>query len=314
MSGLKDRVKDKTAQDGQAAAPVTDLAQNDGQLAWLESRRTYFTEALPRHVDEGHFIQTALSAMPALRNCTNQSIFTALMECARFGLAPDGKHAAVIPYGKVATFQPMYQGLKECMYRSGKIDSLVFDWIRQGDTWHYDQGSRDGFSHRPDLESPDYPGKPLLAYAFCWMKGGARSQIIFLNRKQAEHIRDNYSKAYRNAESNGKRDSAWHTNFDDMWAKSAVIRLAKRVPMSAELTELVLADERAEGYGNPPPVTTAMPLPPEAWQDSPAEARPVDRPAEPGTRPDASAARPDEQDDRAGDPLHYSDEERREMS
>ncbi|MFB7574629.1 hypothetical protein [Streptomyces sp. NPDC056165] len=50
----------------------------------------------------------------------------------------------------------------------------------------------------------------------------------------------------RRAETAGTADSFWHTDFLAMWRKSGVRRLAKVVPMSAELAALVKADNVGE--------------------------------------------------------------------
>ncbi|MFJ4365126.1 recombinase RecT [Streptomyces chartreusis] len=259
MSELKDRVKAATSgpdDQPQEPAPVTDLAVNDSVRQWLQRRQTYFTDALPRHVDKAHFMSVALASMEKLKDCTPASINTALLACCRFGLEPDGRQAAIIPYKEVATFQPMYEGYIELMYRHPRVDSVHFGWIREKDQWDYtptEPSPRD-FFHKPrvDLSEADR-GPVILAYAFAWIDG-RRSQVIMLNRSQAEAIRDKYSKAYKNAERKGTRDSTWHTDFDAMWAKSSVRRLVKVVPTSHDLTELLQADDAVDDAQPAPPV------------------------------------------------------------
>ncbi|MFI5973597.1 recombinase RecT [Streptomyces sp. NPDC051452] len=255
---LKDRVKaaagaDEPQPDHQ---PVTDLAVNDSARQWLLRRETYFTDALPRHVDRAHFMAVAQARMEDLKNCTPASIHTALLACARFGLEPDGRQAAIVPYSGVATFQPMYEGYIELMYRHPRVDSVHFGWVRENDAWDYtptEPSPRD-FYHKPRVDLTDEErGKVILAYAFAWIDG-RRSQVIILNRSQAEGIRNKFSKAYKKAESNGKRDSAWHTDFDAMWAKSAVLRLRKVVPTSTELAELIQHDDDLDDAHTVPPV------------------------------------------------------------
>lgn len=255
---LKDRVKQAT---GQAPAndeqpPVTDLALTDQSMAWLQSRATYFTDALPRHIDRAHFMSVARAIMPSLSRCTDYSITSALLASARFGLEPDGRQAAIIPYGDTATFQPMYEGYIELMYRHPRVDSVHFSWIREKDQWDYtptDPSPRD-FFHKPRVDlSEEERGKVVLAYAFAWIDG-RRSQVIILNLSQALAIRNKYSKAYAKAEKNNKHDSAWHTDFDAMWAKSAVRRLVKVVPTSTELAELVQSDDDADEATSVPSV------------------------------------------------------------
>jgi recombination protein RecT len=258
----------KANQVGDPASPpadgVVDRAQHDTWLRWLTERRTYFAAALPRHIDEGQFIQSALTALyktDALKQCEPASLMMALMQCAKFGLDPDGVHAAIVPYRKTATFIPMYMGYIELMYRSGMVESVMFDHIRDIDRWRYNQAQRppDDFEHEPNLLNR-HEGQPILAYAFAWLKGGARSQIMFLNRQEAEQIRDERSRAYQLAEKKrqaeperfaanpgwGIYNSPWHTDFDAMWLKSPVRRLAKRVPTSPEIRELLTVDAQLD--------------------------------------------------------------------
>jgi len=256
MSDLKDRVKAAASGDEPEQQPVADLAVNDSARQWLQRRQTYFTDALPRHVDKAHFMAVALAAMEKLKDCTPASINTALLACCRFGLEPDGRQAAIIPYKDIATFQPMYEGYIELMYRHPRVDSVHFNWVREKDQWDYtptEPSPRD-FFHKPRVDlTEDERGPVILAYAFAWIDG-RRSQVILLNRDQATKIRDKYSKAYKNAERKNTRDSTWHTDFDAMWAKSCVLRLRKVVPTSHDLTELLQADDDADDTSPAPAV------------------------------------------------------------
>ncbi|MGC9540222.1 recombinase RecT [Streptomyces sp. UG1] len=271
MADLKQRVREATG-EAPTPAPSTDLAAQDPTLKWLERRRTYIAHALPKHIDEGHFIEAALTSMGKLRNCHTDTIQTALMACARFGLAPDGVRAAIVPFGKTATFVPMYQGLIDVMHRSGKVESVRVDFIRERDVWDYTPTapSPGDFYHKPCVELPrEERGEIILAYAYAWMAGGGRSQVVLLNKQDAIEIRDLYSKAYAKAEREKKFDSAWHTHFDQQWGKSCVRRLAKLVPTSPEVVDLLRADVDAdEGR---PTVIRAMPL--DSW-DEPGEGQP----------------------------------------
>ena len=173
----------------------------------------------------------------------------ALLTCARFGLIPDGSHAVIKREGVLAVFVPMAQGFIDLMYRSGAVESVHVGEIREHDEFRYvpTAPSPDDFVHEPDLrKSKEQRGEVVLAYAFAWLKGGARSQVILLSREDAEEIRDLYSVAYQRAKAEGRTDTYWITHFLDMWRKSCVRRLAKVVPMSAELVALVRADDAGE--------------------------------------------------------------------
>jgi recombination protein RecT len=288
VSTLNDRVKTATADDGPPPA-TTDIAARDRQLNWLKGHQTYFVDALPRHVDQLHFMSVARSILPKLKNCTDASIMQALLACARFGLEPDGRQAAIVPYKNTATFQPMYEGYIELMYRSPRVDSVHFSWIREKDRWDFTPTapSPHDFLHKPRVElSEDERGPVILAYAFAWV-GGRRSQVIILNRQQAEAIRDKYSGAYKKAERDKTHDSPWHTDFDAMWAKSCVRRLVKVVPTSTELTDLIRADDDADDTaGSAPTVIRGSVI----HHDSPAGDDAWPAVAEPGGGADDEAA------------------------
>lgn len=260
-SSLKDRVRAATSEQPvqvveDATADELHVSERrdggettDAVLAWLERYSEHFTKALPSHVDTGAFLAAVRAALPRLVRCTPASLLQALLTCARFGLIPDGRHAVIKREGALAVFVPMYQGYVELMYRSGRVGSVHVGMIHAGDEWDYEPTAPAplDFTHKPALDlSREERGKPILAYAFCWMAGGARSQVVILTREDAEEIRDEYSEAYRRAEETGRCDSFWHLRFDDMWRKSGLRRLHKVVPMSAELVQLGQADDAGD--------------------------------------------------------------------
>lgn len=215
-------------------------------MAWLARYSAEFEEALPAHIDRSSFFAAVRAILPKLARCTPASTLQALLTCAKFGLVPDEKHAVIKREGTTAVFVPMAQGFVDLMYRSGAVASVHVGEIRAGDEYSYTPTapSPDDFVHRPDLtKSKAERGDVVLCYAFAWLRGGARSQVIILSREDAEAIRDEYSAAYQAAKAEGRTDSFWHTHFLDMWRKSCVRRLAKVVPMSAELVALVKTDD-----------------------------------------------------------------------
>lgn len=218
-------------------------------MAWLERYSKEFGQALPAHVDQGVFFAAVRAVLPDLAKCTPASTLQALLTCARFGLIPDGTQAVIKREGTLAVFVPMYQGFIDQMYRSGLVDSVHIGVIHEADHWSFTPTAPapDDFVHRPRLDLPKADRGPVvLAYAFAWLKGGARSQVILLSREDAEAIRDEYSEAYRRAEETGTVDSFWHTHFDLMWVKSCVRRLAKVVPTSADLRALADVDDAGD--------------------------------------------------------------------
>lgn len=261
-TSLKDRVKAATENTSTGRGPALDDVQHDrtpdsaeaiepdtGTMEFLRRYEEHFAEALPSHVDTTAFFAAVRSVLPTLTRCTPASQLQALLTCARLGLVPDGQQAVITASGNVATLVPTYRGYVELMYRSGRVDSVHVGMVHENDEWSFEPTAPAplDFTHRP---RPDLPkaqrGAPILAYAFCWLKGGARSQVVVLSREDAEEIRDQYSDAYRRAQETGTLDSFWHTHFLDMWKKSAIRRLEKVVPTSAELRALGAIDDAGE--------------------------------------------------------------------
>ncbi|WTW95464.1 recombinase RecT [Streptomycetaceae bacterium NBC_01309] len=242
-------VEGATVDELQASQQTDGGAAADIVMAWLERYRGELSQALPSHVDAGPFLAAMRESLPTLAYCTPASLVQATLTCARFGLLPDGRHAVIKAEGDRAVFVPMYQGYVELMYRSGRVGSVHMGLIYERDEWTHEPSAPAplDFTHRPALTLPKAErGKPILAYAFCWMTSGARSQVVLLNREDAEQIRDEYSAAYRRAEASGAADSFWHTDFNAMWQKSGLRRLHKVVPMSAELVALEKVDDAGE--------------------------------------------------------------------
>lgn len=264
MSNIKDRVAHRAGGGRNAGKSVEIQKQKVATARQLFLQmRPQFQMALPKHVTVDRFMRMALTAVqktPKLLDCTKESLLAALLESARLGLEPGTKQAAIVPYGKNATFIAQWQGLVELMYRSGRVASVVAEFIHENDDWDYRIGDGGTFWHRPNLlASPQERGPVVLAYAYAEIRGGGRSKIVTLNRRQAEEIRDEYSKAYALAEQHRREEpdefaqqpdkgwfnSTWHTEFDAMWRKSAVRRLADWVPQSPELVELLQRENEA---------------------------------------------------------------------
>ncbi|WP_434593479.1 recombinase RecT [Streptomyces sp. A5-4] len=249
VSGLADDAKGTTPEQLHTSAQAEGDDVADQALVWLEQYGNDFTRALPSHIDVKAFLSAVRAALPGLVHCTPASLRQALLTCARFGLVPDGRHAVIKREGKTAVFVPMAQGYVELMYRSGRVGSVHVGMIHEADEWNYEPSAPAplDFTHKPAVTlSKKDRGPVILAYAFAWLESGARSQVIVLSREDAEEIRDEYSSAYRRAKESGADDSFWHTDFTKMWAKSALRRLHKVVPMSAEMIALLKADDAGD--------------------------------------------------------------------
>lgn len=221
--------------------PLTDTA-----MTWLERYEADFTAALPSHINVTEFLAAVRDLMPKLIRCTPASVRQSLLTCARFGLVPDGVHAVIVAEGRTAVFIPMAQGYVRLMMNTGDVGTVRRGMIHENDEWSYEPTAPAplDFTHKPNLLGDR--GKPIIAYAFCWMKSGDRSQVELMTRAEAEELRDEYSQSYRRAEDSGKKNSFWHTHFDRMWAKSPLRRLPKTVGMSPAIIALGRAEEAGD--------------------------------------------------------------------
>ncbi|MFB7496021.1 recombinase RecT [Streptomyces sp. NPDC056161] len=234
-----------TLEEAAAGDPVQESA--DAALTWLGRYEGHITDALPSHMQPGPFLAAVRAVLPKLCSCNPASVLQATLTAARFGLVPDGRVAVITNEFGRATFIPTYRGYIELMERSGRVASVRVGMVYEGDEYAYEPSAPSplDFTHRQDPALKDR-GKPLFAYAFAWSTGGHRSQVVTVNREEAEEIRDKHSRAYLEAEVSGKRDSFWHTDFDAMWWKTAARQLEKVVPLSAEVRALVEADRAGE--------------------------------------------------------------------
>lgn len=232
---------------GTEADPVQESA--DAVLAWLRRYEGHVEDALPSHMEAAPFLAAVRAVLPTLRACNPASVLQAVLTAARFGLVPDGREAVITNEFGRAVFIPTYRGYIALMHRSGQVASVRVGMVHANDEYAVEPSAPSplDFTHRVDPAlSEEERGEPLFAYAFAWFTNGSRSQVVTVNREQAEEIRNEHSRAYQEAELTGRRDSFWHTDFDAMWWKSAARQLEKVVPVSAEVRALVEVDRAGE--------------------------------------------------------------------
>lgn len=189
-----------------------------------------FAAVLPSFCAPERFCRFALTAVrkvPKLQECSKESVMSAFMTCAELGIEPDGRRAHLIPYGKEATLIIDYKGLIELMLRSGKVVSVRAEIVCENDGFDWLNGV---VQHRVEWRKPR--GKMQAVYAEAKLDNG-EVQTAVMTLEEVEAIR-NRSKA-------GK-SGPWVTDFPEMAKKTAVRRLAKMVPLSAEISTALEKD------------------------------------------------------------------------
>lgn len=219
--------------------------------AYLEKSKGHIADVLPKHMSPEKMIRicsAAASRNPLLLECEPLSFVSAVITASQLGLEPVGplQEAYLIPYknnktGKYeAQFQPGYRGLIKLARNSGEIAGIEAHIVYEADEFEVTYGTDSKIHHVPALTED--PGKRIAVYAVAYFKDpSTRPQFEVLTPAQVEHIRKKSQ-----AERAGKIDGPWKTDTDEMWRKTAVKRLCKYLPLSAELATAIELDNRAE--------------------------------------------------------------------
>jgi recombination protein RecT len=228
-----------TAQpNGNTPAGATLVKRVDPARDLLASMEAEFAASLPKALPIDLFMRVALTGFrktPDLLACSRRSLLGALLETARLGLEPCTEQAWLIPYKDECTLVVGYQGYVQLMYRTGMVKAVEAELIHEADEWAYEVGDGGKFFHRPRVELPsEKRGAPILAYSYAELMSGGRTKVCFVNREQAERIKNEYARAAK---------SPWKTgSFDAMWLKSPVRQVQKWAPKSAEIRRALVMD------------------------------------------------------------------------
>lgn len=219
-----------TAQTAPAVAPKNDL------LSILNSKamKDQIALALPTHMSADRVLRvmvTQVRKVPKLLDCTQESVLSALMDCTRMGLEPDGRLAHLIPYGNACTLIIDYKGLVDLAYRSGLVQSLHADVVCANDDFEENLGEI--VRHRIDRKRPR--GTEYAVYARAVLKNGA-TKCEVMSMEEVDSIRKR---------SRSGNAGPWKTDFNEMAKKTAFRRLSKWLPLSPEYREAVDRDDDA---------------------------------------------------------------------
>lgn len=233
------------------------IANQNGNNAIAELRNQFtklqpqLALALPAHVQPDRFIRIVMTAVqqnPALVKCDRESLFGACMKAAQDGLLPDGREAFLNCYFSkrdnkyTASYQPMIGGILKKIRQSGELKQLSAAVVRQGDEFSYSvDETGEHFRHVPGMDNDDAP--VTCVYAAVWTKdGGVYFKVMSVG--QIEKAR---------AVSRAKDSGPWVDWWDEMALKTVIRNLAKRLPMSAEIEQVI---QRVDDLTDLPPITS----------------------------------------------------------
>lgn len=203
-----------------------------------------FQMALPSHISAEKFQRVAITAIqnaPDLLQADRRSLYSACMKLAQDGLIPDGREAALVTFNtkqkdgtwlKLVQAMPMVSGILKKVRQSGELATIHAAVVYANDKFRYwvdTEGQH--IEHEPILFGER--GKAIGVYAMAKTKDGS----VFvqpLSLADVEKIRQS---------SRSKDGGPWQGWWDEMAKKSAIRRLAKYLPQSTDVEQVLRSDE-----------------------------------------------------------------------
>ena len=190
-----------------------------------------FNAVLPKGVSTDKFtriLQTAAAKNPSLIKADRKTLFGAAMHAAQDGLLPDGKEAAIVAYKGVATYIPMVGGLIKMIYRCDIVASVTSAIVHANDKFDFFiNESGEKLEHSPQIFGKR--GEVIGVYAMARLKSG-HSVCEVMTREEVEKIKTDATR--------DNKMSAWKGPHEsEMWRKTAIKRLAKRLPIRTTIEE-----------------------------------------------------------------------------
>jgi recombination protein RecT len=213
----------------------------EGTLASLLKKATPgIAQALPKHLNADRMCRIALTALrttPKLAECTPASFLGSIIQASQLGLevnTPLGQ-AYLIPFKQTCQLIIGYQGMMDLARRSGQVRAIYAFAVFDGDRFSYSLGLNPTVEHSPSGITRD-PKKITHVYAVAKLLDG-EPVFTVLTRADVEAAR---------ARSLAKNSGPWVTDYEAMAVKTAVRRLFKWLPKSAEMAIAASVDESLE--------------------------------------------------------------------
>lgn len=188
------------------------------------------------------FMQTlaqAIAMEPKLARCTRASVIGGVLEIATLGLEPGVLGQAwMIPFKNKGTLEATvivgYRGYLELTRRSGQVGPVEHAVVYEKDHFEWMKGTESFLRYRQAEE--DDRGRFVAAWAQAQIRGFAKPQFEVMLAKDVNLIQ-------ARAPSASASTSPWKSDPDAMRAKTVIRKLAKFLPMSAEVQRAVTIDE-----------------------------------------------------------------------
>ncbi len=184
---------------------------------------------------------TAISKDAKLMACSWQSLIRSVIQCAQYGLVPDGRQAHLIPYKGECTLIIDYKGLVTLIRRSPNVSNMFSFTIHENDQYEVTLGTNPDIKHTLPKDGAAR-GKAIAAYSVIRYKDGGFDFDI-MSVSDVEAVRDRF--AQKNQQNEFSK--AWRYSFEEMMKKTVIRRHSKTADISYNVAEAIENDIKAEG-------------------------------------------------------------------
>ena len=207
--------------------------------------------ALPDNIPADAFRNAAIVAYtdnPKIANCVPETIFKSLRKLASLGLVPDGQEAALVPFKSKVNGQfvdvckemPMVYGLIKRARNSGEIRDIRAHIVYQNEfdqeRFVYKTGDVEVLEHDPIVFGDRGPA--IGCYAIGVLKDGSIIREM-MDAADIDKVRraGSSQKIFEKGKPPVVSDvpiGIWADWSDEMWKKTVIRRLTKRLPLTSE--------------------------------------------------------------------------------
>lgn len=244
----KERTQEHVAQPAQSkgevatqkpTSPVSILRQQ------MEKQKPEFEMVLPPGVTVDRFVRTIMTAVqadPDLLLADRTTLLQAAMQAAQDGLLPDKREGAFVIYNtkvkidgkevwiKAVQWMPMVRGIIKKAREGGEISKLAARVVYEHDEFEYVLGDDERIEHKPTM---GYRGNLVACYSIAKMKDGEFEREV-MTKEDVEAVRS----------ASRSKNGPWTGPFEsEMWKKSVIRRLLKRLPMTPILEQIINRDD-----------------------------------------------------------------------
>ena len=207
------------------------------EMVTSDGYKQQLAAALPKGLTADRMVRVVLTAMnknPKLLECSKETLWESVLNCAALGLFPDALgRAYLVPYGKTCQLIIGYKGLIDLAYRSDRISSINCVVVREGDLFEQEPMALPPIRHKVNTPTGDPFRKATHFYSVVYLKDCAIPSVSVMSLREVQEIQ---------ARSKSGGSGPWVTDFEEMAKKTVFRRHSKVLPMSSELAAAMDSD------------------------------------------------------------------------